>query len=124
MGAVRRNANGRYAAEVLVGRTQHEAAAEFEQPELPAGGGANVEARDRLAVTLDRDRRRGGRRHLRIARDDRQEQHTCDERRDGPPVCPCETATPALVRSLTRQASAAGAVRPGIAPRIARRAFR
>ncbi len=35
MSAIRRNANGRNAAEVLVGRTQHETAAEFEQPELP-----------------------------------------------------------------------------------------
>src|SRR5262249_50676846 len=94
MRAIRPNANGRDAAEVLVGRTQHEAAAEFEQPELPAGGGANVQSRDRLAVNLDRDRRRCGRRHLRIARDYRQEQRTCDERRDGPPICPCETATP------------------------------
>src|SRR5262249_27157452 len=107
MGAIRRNANGRNAPEVLVGRTQHEAAAEFEQPELPAGGVANVEARDRLAVNLDRDRRRGGRRHLRIARDDRQERRTCDERRDGPPVCPCETATPAR-RAVTHASSLRG----------------
>jgi len=42
-------------------------AAEFEQPELPQGSVANVESRDRLAVDLDRDRRRGGRRYLRIA---------------------------------------------------------
>src|SRR5262249_19076095 len=35
MSAIRRNANGRNAAAVLVGRTQHETAAEFEQPELP-----------------------------------------------------------------------------------------
>src|SRR5262249_45342459 len=69
-----------------VGRTQHETAAEFEQPELPKRGVANVEGRDRLAANLDRDRRRGGRGHLRIARDDRQEQHTCDERRDGTPM--------------------------------------
>jgi len=93
MRAIRRNANGRNATEVLVGRTQHETAAEFEQPELPAGGVANVEGRDRLAANLDRDRRRGGRRDLRIGRHDRQEQRTCDERRDGPSVCPCETAT-------------------------------
>ena len=67
IGAIRRNANGRNAAEVFVGRTQDEAAAEFEQPELPKRGVANVESRDRLAADLDRDRRRGGRRYLRIA---------------------------------------------------------
>src|SRR5262249_61837320 len=93
MGAIRRNANGRNAAEVLVGRTQHEAAAEFEQPELPAGGVANVETRDRLAVNLDRDRRRGGRRHLPLPRDDRPGGGTCGEGRDGPPGCPWETPT-------------------------------
>lgn len=95
MRAIRRNANGRNAAEVLVGRTQHETTAEFEQPELPKRGVANVESRDRLGANLDRDRRRGGRRYLRIAWDERQEQRTRgDERRDGPSICPCETATP------------------------------
>src|SRR5262249_55244900 len=76
-------------------------------PELPAGGGANVEARDRLAVNLDRDRRRGGRGHLRIARDDRQGGRTCDERPDGPPVCPCVTATPAR-RAVSHASSLRG----------------
>src|SRR2546428_13356812 len=94
MRAIRRNANGRNATEVLVGRTQHETAAEFEQPELPAGGGANVEGRDRLAANLDRDRRRGGRRDPRIRRHDPPEQRTCGERSGGSAGCSTENATP------------------------------
>src|SRR5215472_2901804 len=124
MGAIRRNANGRNAAEVLVGRTQHEAAAEFEQPELPAGGVANVEARDRLAVKS-------------IATGGAADGDTCAS-----PEMTARSGALAMsavmvrrfvhvrpqrqrvVRSLTRQASAAGAVRPGIALRTVRRAFR
>src|SRR5262249_31061902 len=95
MRAIRRNANGRNAAEVLVGRTQHETAAEFEQPELPAGGVSNVGSCDRVGADLDCDRRRGGRRYLRIAWNEGQEQRTCgDERRYGPSICRCESATP------------------------------
>jgi hypothetical protein len=54
------NADGGDAAELFVGRAQHETAAEFEQPELATRGIANVEPRNRLGSNLDRKRWRGG----------------------------------------------------------------
>src|SRR6266849_4483496 len=44
MRAVRRNANGRNTAKVLVGGAQHQTTAEFEQAELPSRGIARVES--------------------------------------------------------------------------------
>src|SRR5215469_9645153 len=50
MRTIRCEADGRYAAKVFGGRAQHQTPTEFQQPELPMRGIADVERRDRLAA--------------------------------------------------------------------------
>ncbi len=80
MRAVSRDADRRKAAEMPVRRAQHQAAAELQEPELPPQAVADVEARDRLGIDVDRDRCRG-RRRLRGAVD--RDHARRDDERDG-----------------------------------------
>ena len=90
MRAIGGDANGRHAAEVLIGRAQRQPATKFEQSELPAGAVANIEGRDAFGANLDGGGRRGGHQRLRIG-DDRKREHGREQYADGPSISRCKT---------------------------------